>query len=358
MALRNRLLVLLALFGLSATACCATFTLPADGSTVVGEIRRIVPAPENTLLDIARYFDIGYEEMVLANPEVSVWTPGKFTQVVVPLQFILPPGPWQGIVVNIPQRRLYFFPPAGKGQARKVITYPVSVAREGWFTPLGNTRVTAKYRDPAWFVPQSIKNERLRDGEVELPEYFPPGPDNPMGMHAIATGFKAIFIHGTNRPWGVGRRTSHGCLHLYPEDAMELFSLVRRGTPVRIIDEPFLVGYERGRWVMASYPLVQEYPNRRSSFTRAFEKVAATLSAKSAPPHGDVAWDRVQRLVDGPMVVPLAIVAGEADYAQWLASLPLQRYDNSPYGSEANDASMPAAIGGGPPSADSTAEGP
>lgn len=335
-----------------------TFTLPTDGSTVVGQIRRIVPSPENTLLDIARYFDVGYEEMVLANPEVSVWTPGESAQVVVPLRFILPPRPWKGIVVNIPQRRLYFFPPSRKGQPRQVVTYPVSIAREGWSTPLGTTLVTAKYRDPAWLVPLRIKNERRREGGVEMPEYFPPGPDNPMGMHAIATGFKAIFIHGTNRPWGVGMRTSHGCLHLYPEDALELFSLVRQDTPVRIINEPFLVGVDRGRWVMASFPLVHEYPNKRSPFTQAFELVGAKLSEKGSPSHGEIDWVRVQSMVDAPQVIPLAIGHGQPDLAEWLTSFPVERYANFPYGTEANDARLPTLPMGTNAQAGSAADGP
>lgn len=339
-ALLSRSLASAAL-GLSTAASCATFTLPTDGSTVVGQIRRIIPTAENTLLDLARYFDIGYEEMVLANPGISVWTPGESTEVVVPRQFILPPRPWKGIVINIPQRRLYFFPPARKGQPRQVVTYPVSIAREGWSTPLGTTLVTAKYRDPAWLVPQRIRNERLREGEGNMPEYFPPGPDNPMGMHAVATGFKAIFIHGTNRPWGVGMRTSHGCLHLYPEDAEEFFSKVGSGTPVRIINEPFLVGNDSGRWVMASYPPVHEYPTIPSPLTRAFELVGAKLYDKASPPQGEVAWARVQQLVDAPNVVPLAIGLGQPELSEWLDSLPVERYGSRPYGIEANNARLP-----------------
>lgn len=333
-----------AALALSAAAPGATYDLPTDGSTVVGKIQIVLPSPDNTLLDIARHFDVGYQEIALANPGVSVWVPGASAKIVVPLQLILPPGSWHGIVVNIAAHRLYYFPPARKGEPRQVHTYPVGIAREGWSTPRGDTEVIAKYRDPAWLVPLRTRHERALNGESGLPEYFAPGPDNPMGMLAIALGFRGIYIHGTNRPWGVGMRSSHGCLHLYPEDALQLFSLVQSGTPVRIIDEPFLVGNDRGRWVMASYPLVAEYPNARSPFTRAFETVGATISAQTAPPPGEIAWERVQRAVDDPQVVPLAIYADQPDLAQWLALQAVARYDFQPYGLDANDAGLPSPL--------------
>lgn len=337
------LLAVAALAG-SAPAQGATYDLPSDGSTVIGRTQLVVASAENTLLDLARHFDLGYEEMLLANPGVSVWLPAASVPLVVPGQLILPQAPWVGIVVNIPQHRLYYFPAAVRGQPRQVLTYPLGVAREGWSTPRGLTQVIAKYRDPAWLVPLRTRNERALDNEAEMPEYFPPGPDNPMGMHAIATGFKGIFIHGTNRPWGVGMRSSHGCLHLYPEDASELFALVQAGTPVRIVDQPFLVGNDHGRWVMASYPLVPEYHSAQSPFTRAFETVGVVISAQGAPLHSEIAWDRVQRAVDEAQAVPLAIEAEQADMAPWLASQPVLRYDYRPYGLDANNGRLPSPL--------------
>ena len=234
----------------AAVACAApalhaaTFALPGDGSTMVGRVHVVTDIGKSTLLDVARRYDVGYEEIVGANPGVSVWLPPQNGRIVVPTRFVLPERPWTGIVINVAERRLYYFPEPKKGEAPEVMTYPLGIAREGWPTPLGRTAIVAKYRDPGWHVPRSIREEPREDGEPALAAYVPPGPDNPMGMHALRTGFGGIFIHGTNRPWGVGMRVSHGCLHLYPEDAAELFARVRVGTPVRIVDEPQVVGGE------------------------------------------------------------------------------------------------------------------
>ncbi|MBV8467827.1 MAG: L,D-transpeptidase family protein, partial [Burkholderiales bacterium] len=176
-------------------APAATYVLPTNHDTVVGDVHVVQVHGDSTLLDVMRHYDVGYDEIVSANPSVSVWTPDTAAQVVVPSKYALPPKPWAGIVINIPQRRLFYFPAAKHHEQPVVMTYPISIAREGWATPLGETRVIAKYRDPAWFVPDSIRAEHLREEGVELPEYFPPGPDNPMGMLALQTGFPGIYIH-------------------------------------------------------------------------------------------------------------------------------------------------------------------
>jgi L,D-transpeptidase ErfK/SrfK len=341
---RHVFLLLAALSSLNG-ASAATFALSADGSTVIGEVRVVLPLADNTLLDIARHFDIGYEEMVAANPGVSVWTPGAGTRVVVPGRFILPQKPWQGIVINIPQRRFYYFPPPRQGESRQVITYPVSIAREGWATPLGQTRIVAKYRDPGWFVPKSIWVENLLDDDVELPEYFPPGPDNPMGMLALRTGFPGIFIHATNRPWGVGMRTSHGCIHLYPEDAAELFPLVQVGVAVRFIDKPFLVGTDRGRLVMASFAPVAEYASSDSAEDRAFQALHEFMVAGDVQGVVDrIDWSRINRLISTPQPVPVAVTNDQPDLEKELGVLIPLPYDRRPYGSDANNAEIPGKM--------------
>ncbi|QNM97893.1 L,D-transpeptidase family protein [Chitinimonas koreensis] len=336
----------LALALLGATCGGATFALPADGSSVVGGVRMVTVNPDNTLLDVMRHFDVGYDEITSANRTVSVWKPGAQTPIVVPGQFVLPPRPWTGIVINIPQRRLFYFPAAGKakGKPATVMTYPLGIAREGWPTPLGSTRIVAKYRNPSWFVPQSIRAEHLRDEGAELPEYFPPGPDNPMGMLAMRTGFPGIYIHATNRPWGVGLRTSHGCLHLYPEDAAELFPLLPVGTPVRIIDRPAVVGLDRDRWVMSTYSPVNEYGSPYSLYTH-----AALALGEALPPPGrngpraDIAWSRVRDITASTQPVPTALTADFPGYADTLSRLALEYVDFAPYGMDANNAQLPGA---------------
>ncbi len=332
-------------FSTSAPVLATTFDLPPAGTTVVGQILRVRPGEENTLLDIARHYDLGYHEITWANPGVDPWVPDAHKPIVIPTQFILPPPPWQGIVVNIPQRRLYYFF-TESGTAR-VITLPVSIAREGWSTPLGETTVIAKYKDPAWFVPKSIRDEQIREGEIDFPTYFPPGPDNPMGMLAIRIGFDGIFIHGTNRPWGVGMRTSHGCLHLYPEDALTLFPLMKPGIPVRVINNPFIVGVDAGRLLVTHYPAVAEYPSPSDPFTRAITTLEPYLVAGIAPGDTgimepfDIDWDRLQTVVDNNVVVPTAVNLGTPAPDQLLQQVEVRPYTQQPYGLDANNAVPP-----------------
>ncbi len=335
---------------MSVPILAATFDMPPAGTTLVGQIHKVTPGEDNTLLDIARHYDLGYHEITWANPSVDPWVPDADTPIIIPTQFILPPPPWQGIVVNIPQRRLYYFFSDSEG-VDKVMTLPISIAREGWSTPLGHTTVIAKYRDPAWFVPKSIREEQMREGEIDFPTYFPPGPDNPMGMLAIKIGFDGIFIHGTNRPWGVGMRTSHGCLHLYPEDALTLFPLMKPGIPVRVINNPFMVGVEAGRLLVTHYPTVAEYPTMSDPFTRAVMALEPYLVPGIAPGANgisepfDIDWERLQNVIDANVVVPTAVHLGGVTTEQLLSEIEVQPYTQQPYGLDANNAAPPARPG-------------
>ncbi len=324
-------------------ATATTFLLPADGSTLVGSFSVVTPGPGNTLLDLARYYDLGQQEIALANPEVSLWVPGDDTRVVLPGLYILPPRPWKGVVINIPQRRLFYFPKPKEGEDARVITLPVSIAREGWSTPLGNTRVIGKYKDPAWFVPASIRAEHIAGGEKNFPNYFPPGPDNPMGMLAIRIGFPGIFIHGTNKPWALGERVSHGCLHLYPEDAAKLFPIIEKGAPVRVINEATPVGYYDGHIYMQSFPAIEEYgvPASREqqailSFTRQREQLVDP-EISVAPMDAD----RLRKLANSYTSIPTPVTGGADNIRDRISALPLMPHTAAPYGREANNARVP-----------------
>lgn len=332
------ILVLLACGSLPARG--ATFLLPTDGSNMVGQLQVVTADPRNTLLDIARHFDLGYEEIAVANPGVSIWLPGAGTRIVVPTVFILPPRPWQGIVLNVPQRRLYYFPRPEANEPATVVTFPIGTARAGWPTPLGTTRITGKYRDPAWFPPKSIQEEHRKQGEFDFPEYFPPGPDNPMGMLAIGTGFDKIFIHSTNRPWGVGMRVSHGCIRLYPEDAAELFAELPVGTPLRVVNQPALVGERDGALYLGVSKPVGEYPDDVDDLLlRAVDAVALHLEARSIAPEID--WERVREAVDATRMLPIPVSVGAPSLAELIASVEPQHHDFEPYGVEANQGLPP-----------------
>ena len=327
----------------SASASGASFPLPVDGSTVVGEVRVVrLDDARNTLLDVARHYDLGYDEIVAANPRTSVWLPGAGARIVVPTQFILPPKPWAGVVVNVARRRLYYFPEPAPGEARRVVTFPIGIAQPGWPTPLGRTRIVAKFKDPSWIVPKDILAQHHRQGEPDFPAYFPPGPDNPMGMLAMQTGFPEIFIHATNRPWGVGMRVSHGCLHLYPEDAAYLYPRLRVGTPVRIVNEPLSVGARGGRLYLSASPPIADYPGAGDFLTRAVRAVVRFEGAHAGV-RGAVDWNRAIRAAQAKRLLPapLAPPANRLEVA--LASRPEVPYRFAPYGIDANDAAVPPA---------------
>jgi len=229
----------------SASLWGATFTLPQAGDDLVGEVASASARYEDTLLDLGRRNDLGYGEIVAANPGVDPWVPGAGTQVVLPTQFVLPPGPRRGIVVDLAQMRLFYFPQSEPGEPARVITHPIGIGREYRLPPVGETRVARKAKDPSWRPPDWVRKEHERDGDV-LPSVVPPGPDNPLGEYALYLDLPGYLIHGTNRPWGIGMRVSGGCVRLYPEDIDSLYRQVPIGTPVRIVSEPFVLGRRGG----------------------------------------------------------------------------------------------------------------
>ncbi|MHB1677441.1 MAG: L,D-transpeptidase family protein [Sulfuriferula sp.] len=333
---------MLLLLGWSTVSWGATFLLPADGSNIVGQIRVVTADPSNTLLDLARHYDLGYNEITAANPGVSIWLPGAGTRIVVPTEFILPPRPWVGLIINIAQRRLYYFPRPKANEPATVVTFPMGISRPGWSTPLGKTRIIAKFKDPSWIVPKDIVEEHRSQGNVNFPDYFPPGPNNPMGMLALETGFSEIFIHGTNRPWGVGMRVSHGCLHLYPENAASLFPAVPVGTQVSIINQPFMVGERNQVLYLSASASVAEYPNdQKSPSNQAMEAVVFYLARHNGNLPA-IDWGRVRKVAEAQRIIPVPVSAGAPAIDQIIDAITPEKYEYGPYGIDANDAAQPS----------------
>jgi len=219
-----------------------TFDLPPLDIDLIGEVHITKAQQDDTLLDIARRFDIGQDEIVLANRDVDRWLPRADTQVVIPSRYILPRAERNGIVLNVPEMRLYYFPPAVAGQQALVQTFPVSIGRMDWETPVGLTKVSSKTRNPSWTPPESIREEAEARGEP-LPATIPPGPNNPLGNYALRLARPGYLIHSTNKPFGVGMRVTHGCVRMYPEDIEKFFPEVPVGTPVQIVDQPVKIGW-------------------------------------------------------------------------------------------------------------------
>ena len=236
-------------------ALADTQVRPPEDVGVIGQVEYIRAHHDETLLDIARDQDIGQNEILVANPEVDRWLPGKGTVVTLPRRHVLPDAKREGLILNLPEMRLYYFPAAARGETPVVITHPVSIGRMDWETPLGTTRIVAKKVDPTWTPPQSLKEEALADGEV-LPDVVPAGPDNPLGRYAMRLGVPGYLIHSTNKPWGVGMRVTHGCVRMYPEDIEQLFDKVPVGTPVQIINQPVKLGWLAETLYLEIHPLM------------------------------------------------------------------------------------------------------
>ena len=210
----------------------AIFTHTGD---VIGGLQQHTVGINESLIEIARRFDLGYNSIVDANPGVDPFLPGPGTIVTIPTAWILPVTTARPIiVVNLPEYRLYYFPKEFTGT---VVTFPLGIGDEGTDTPVGNYTVVEKLINPYWYVPRSMRGK----GTV-WPRVVPPGPGNPMGSHALRLSRDSILIHGTNRPWGIGRRSSHGCLRLYPEDIVTLFDLAQKGMRVLILNQPVKIG--------------------------------------------------------------------------------------------------------------------
>lgn len=239
-----------------------TFALPEDGSRLVGRLYRVSVQDEENVLDLARKFDVGYWDVALANPDVDLQLPRKGERILIPGRHILPDAPQEGIVVNIAEMRLYFYPPAQPGRPRYVITHPVGVGRQDWSTPLGRTEITEMIPDPAWYPPASIRAEHAAEGR-ELAAVVPPGPDNPLGRHALILDIPGYLLHGTNKPGGVGMQVSHGCVRLYPEDIARLFPRVRRGMPVRLVNQPIKLAWSNAQLYAQLRPLPHPDEYRR-----------------------------------------------------------------------------------------------
>lgn len=279
------------------------FVLISPTQSVVGEPQVVFTRAEDTFSDLAREYGLGYDEIVAANPGIDPWLPGENTAVLLPTQYVLPAVPKEGIVLNIATKRLFYFPAAGEGEAQQVLTYPIGIGRVGWETPLGATTVISKARNPSWWVPISVRREHAEMGNP-LPSVVPPGPDNPLGSRVLKLEMPGYLIHGTNTPYGVGMRVSHGCVRLYPENIELLYDLVAIGATVMIINEPYQMGFQDGvLYFEAHEPLEDdaEAPEER------LETLLAAQIDAAGQPLNEHLRDHVRSLATAPRGVPVSI---------------------------------------------------
>jgi L,D-transpeptidase ErfK/SrfK len=294
------------------SASATVYLLPLDGSAVIGRDERTRSKREDTLLDIARLYGVGYEEMVRANPDIDVWLPGDNKTILLPGQHILPSAPREGIVVNLPEHRLYFYPKPRAGERAVVLTYPVSIGRRDWHSPLGATRSLAKERNPNWVPTAAIRREHAADGDP-LPPVVPPGPNNPLGAFKmrLAAGGGTYEIHATNMPLAVGMAVTHGCILMYPEDLAALYPLVPVGTKVFLVNEPVKITYVGGNLLLEAHPplenedrLVGAHPAAPTADLQSFEQLLGSALGTSA---AAIHWDFLRQVLRAATGMPTVV---------------------------------------------------
>ena len=298
---------------LSFQAAAETFILPPPDTDLIGQDRVVYSRYEDTLMDIARTYSIGYDEILKANPEVDRWLPGDGTPVVLPTRYILPDAPREGIVLNLPEMRMYYYPPAGPGGIPTVQTYPVGIGRMDWATPLGVTKVVAKVENPQWRPPASIKREHLEMYNEVLPDVVPARVDNPLGLFAMRLGIPGYLIHGTNKKDGVGSRVSHGCVRMYNDDIAHLFPQVPEGTTVRIINQPVKVGRLAGTLFIEAHapfvedldPTLEPYPPNEATIQEAMRVIEQKYGSLF---QDHIDWEAVHQAIEqgNGMVIPIS----------------------------------------------------
>ena len=280
------------------------FTRPPADVDVIGQMSTITASSNDTLLDIARRYDLGQNEILLANPSIDRWLPDDNAIVVLPNRFILPNVERTGMVLNLPEMRLYYFPEPAAGETPLVITHPISVGRMDWETPLGKTSIINKKKDPDWRPPQSLKDEAITEGNEPLPDIVKAGPDNPLGRYAMRLGIPGYLIHSTNKPYGVGMRVTHGCLRMYPEDIERLFEEIPVGTPVHIVNQPIKLGWLAGSLFVELHPPLDEDKDKYANYMQSVLDAIAEFTAEDdINLSGRALWEAIEHQ-DG---IPVAV---------------------------------------------------
>ncbi|OAI49918.1 hypothetical protein AYO45_06795 [Gammaproteobacteria bacterium SCGC AG-212-F23] len=282
---------------LTHSAIAATYSLPAPGNDIVGEVRYVSASSGETLLTVAQRNGIGVNQIMTSNPGMDLTTPlGSGTTVRIPAEFILPAISHRGIVINLPEMRMYYYP--GDGTVR---TYPVGIGRVGKTIPIQRTAVARKALNPTWTPPKDIRDWNAEQG-ITLPASMPAGPDNPLGPYAIYLRIPTFLIHSTIFPESIGKRASFGCIRMNEGDIKEFFPDMRAGLPVDIIDLPIKVGWYGNRVYLEAHPPLEE----RSHLSHASLNGVVRMIENTLPKNRMIMidWQLVAHLVEDPDGVP------------------------------------------------------
>lgn len=300
-------LVSIVLFGFYSCLCLAHkhhILIPEENLDLVGTNSSTLVSREDTLIDVAVRYQLGYNMIRSANPHVDAWLPDNGDRILLPFSVILPNVPREGIVINTPEMRLYFYNKNKQDKNATVTVYPISVGRRDWATPITETRITLRVENPPWYPPESIRAEHADRGDF-LPRIVPAGPDNPLGNHLLGLGIPSYFIHGTNKRFGIGMQVTHGCIRMYPEHIQELYNLVAVNTSVIIVNQPYKVGWrEEKLYLEVHHPLELDgitQENRRSDIIDMLASILEEL------PEVLIDWGKVDDAIKNTTGVPVMV---------------------------------------------------
>ncbi|MBN1684744.1 MAG: L,D-transpeptidase family protein [Gammaproteobacteria bacterium] len=293
-------LIFLFLICFSPITWALTFQLPPQGSDIVGHIRKITLSKHANIDDLSRKYEVGYYEFLEANPNININRLNTGDTLTIPSEYIFPDAPRQGIVINLSELRLYYFLP----KQRLVLTYPIGIGKEGDETPVVETTIIGKEENPYWRPTPKTRNEFLYNTGLELPEEIDPGEGNPLGDYMMRLGNWIYLIHGTNNPNGVGKRSSGGCIRMYPESIATLFPLVPIGTLVDIVKEPIKVGWRGNQLYLESHvPMEVKSYRGKEDLQSLIALVTPVLRRRRA----EINWDKALRVANQQTGIPTVI---------------------------------------------------
>ena len=332
------------ILGLAALAAApARAALPSAGpgpDEIVGKMSYYLTDGDRTLLDVARERGLGLLEVSAANPGVDAWVPGKERLITLPTAHILPDGPREGILINIAELRLYYMRPG-----EPIQTFAIGVGRDGLDTPVGRTTIVRKKERPTWYP---TAGKRLDD--PTLPAVVGPGPDNPLGDYAMYLGWPTYLIHGTNKPFGVGRRLSRGCIRMYPEGVAALFPQVGLGTRVAVVDQQVKLGWSGGELYIEAHPDISQLDELENTYgftLKPAPDLRGVILAKAGGEAPRIDWNVVETELVARRGFPIRITGDGGNAGLTPVAMPVEPSAPAPYAAAAPE--PPAAEPATPP---------
>ncbi len=297
-----RFFIALPAFLLAFSLQAAVYEVADPESRVIGDVGYTTAAAKDSFSAMARLHGLGFEEMRLANPDMDAWLPEEGAVVTLPTRHVLPVAPRKGIVINVAEYRLYYFGDVDN-KPSTISTFPISIGRQDWLTPVGTAKVVKKRRNPTWFPPKSVIAEHAERGDV-LGSSVPPGPENPLGLFSMRLSIPGYLIHGTNKPAGVGMQVTHGCVRMYPENIEWLFPQVPIGTPVMIVNQPYKFGYIGEELFLQAFPPLEPEDDE---FARSLTRVMDVFVQVVDPQTTEIDWDAIENAYQNPTGLPVLV---------------------------------------------------